>query len=97
MNSANRLTNFDTVNMKKSVDTAARQIEEIKLIDKKLGINNIMNEKQRLLARLRIENEYASMKELASMMSERLGANVSKSNINHLFRAIHELYERLKG
>jgi DNA-binding protein WhiA len=97
MNSANRLTNFDTANMKKSVDTAARQIEEIKLIDKKLGINNIMNEKQRLLARLRIENEYASMKELASMMSERLGANVSKSNINHLFRAIHELYERLKG
>lgn len=95
MNSANRLTNFDTANMKKSVETATRQIQEIKTIDKLLGIDFIVNKKMRLLARLRLENESASLKELANLLSEQLNDNVSKSNVNHLFRAIHELYLRL--
>ena len=97
MNSANRLTNFDTANMKKSYETSLRQIEEIKLIQKEIGFETLSNKKMALLCKLRLQNEQASLKELAELMGEELGHPVSKSNINHLFRAIHEVYERLKG
>lgn len=96
MNSANRLSNFDTANMKKSFETAMRQREEILVIDKKFGIKNIENHKMRILCILRLENESSSLKELADLLSNELGETVTKSNVNHLFRGIHELYERVK-
>ena len=95
MNSANRLTNMDTANMKRTVETGKRQAEEIKAIDDMLGIENIGNKKIRLLCSLRLENESASLNELADLLSEQMDKPVTKSNINHLFRSIHTLYERL--
>lgn len=95
INNSNRLLNMDTANMKKLYETAQKQIMEINLIDEKIGIDNLTNKKQALLCRLRLENEQASMQELADLMSDHLGDTVSKSNVNHLFRAIHQLYERL--
>lgn len=96
MNSANRLTNFDTANVKKSYETSLRQIEEIKYLDKVIGLKNLQNPKATLLAKLRLENENATLKDLSILMGEHLGTSVSKSNVNHLFRWLHELYERLK-
>ena len=92
-NSANRLTNMDTANMKKTVETGHRQKEEILLIEKHLGIKNLGNEKMRELCLLRLENESASLNELADLMSKKLNKTITKSNINHLFRAIHQLAE----
>ncbi len=94
-NSYNRLTNMDTANMKRTVETGKRQAEEIKLIEKELGIDNINNIKERELCKLRLANESASLQELADMMSEIFKKTITKSNINHLFRSIHELYLRL--
>ena len=37
------------------------------------------------------------MSDLADKLSEELGIKVSKSNVNHLFRDIHDLYVKLKG
>jgi DNA-binding transcriptional regulator WhiA len=37
------------------------------------------------------------MDELASLMSERLDKVVTKSNINHLFRALSSLAKRYRG
>ncbi len=95
INSTNRMANMDMANMNRIIQTGARQVEEIKLIDKKLGIKNITNEKLRLLCELRLENDSASLLDLSLMMSERMKKEVTKSNVNHLFRKIHELYERL--
>ena len=95
MNSANRLTNMDTANMKRVVETGKRQAEEIKAIDDMLGIENITNKKVRILCSLRLENESASLNELADLLSEHMDKPVTKSNINHLFRSIHEIYERM--
>lgn len=97
INTTNRLTNIDTANMKKTYETASRQVEEIRFIDEKLGINNITNNKQRLVCKIRLENEAASLNDIASILSEELDTNITKSNINHIFRAIHQLYERLKA
>ena len=95
MNNANRLTNMDTANMKRTIETGLRQVEEIKLIDSKLGIDNLGNIKERELCHLRLANESASLQELADLMSEKFKKNITKSNINHLFRSIHAFYERL--
>lgn len=93
----NRYHILDSTNYKKTTDAANRQIEDIKIIDKVLGIDKVQNEKQRVLMRLRLENEDLTMFELSEKMSEELGEEISKSNINHLFRAIHTQAERFKG
>ena len=95
----NRLIICDQYNYKKSIDKANVQIEQIKLIDKHLGIDNIINEKVQLLCKLRLKEPEASYADLSSMMSEELNVPVSKSNIGHLFRKIEnmaKLYEKLK-
>ena len=94
-NNENRLENIDVANMNKIYKTALKQIDEIKYIDKVLGLKNITSSKQRILCQLRLENETASLQDLADLMSEQLDKPVTKSNINHLFRSIHETYLRL--
>lgn len=96
-NSANRLANSDMANMRKTINTGRRQIEEIKLIDEKLGIKNIPNLKAKELAYLRLENESYSLSDLAGLLSEKLGKTVTKSNVNHLFIYLHNLYLRLSN
>ena len=95
INSTNRLTNMDTANLKKAIETGKRQIAEIKLIDEKLGIKNIKNEKLRIICELRLENEAMTLNDLAALLSEKMDKPVTKSNVNHLFRNLHEMYLRL--
>lgn len=92
----NRLANLDAANYTKVSSAAAQQIEDIKIIDKFIGINKIQNLKQRELMRLRLQNEDASLKELADLLSEKINSQVSKSNIAHLFKAIHEMADRYR-
>ena len=96
-NSENRLENSDLANMKKIYETANKQIKEIKFIDEKLGIKNIQSKKQQALCYLRMENEIASMQDLANLLSEQFNTTITKSNVNHLFRSLHELYLRLSS
>ena len=49
------------------------------------------------LMKIRLEHDDYSLQELANELSDRIGEPVSKSNINHLFRAIHLKAERYKG
>lgn len=93
----NRLQNLDTANYEKTANAAEKQIKEIRIIDKVLGIENVQNKKQQLLMQLRLEHEDLTLFELSQEMSKVLGEEVSKSNINHLFRAIHNMAEKYKG
>lgn len=93
----NRLQNLDSANYTKTTSAASKQINDIQIIDKVLGIKNVQNEKQRELMKIRLEHDDYSLLELANELSEVLGTPVSKSNINHLFRAIHQMAERYKG
>ena len=97
VNSTNRMLNMDMANMKRTYDTGARQVQEIKLIDERLGIKNLRNEKAIVLCHLRLENESASLGDLSELMSQKLGKNITKSNINHIFRHLHEVYLRLSN
>lgn len=93
----NRLQNLDSANYAKTADAAIRQIEDIKLIDEIFGIENIQNKKQKELMKLRLQHEDYSLIELANELSKITGTQVSKSNISHLFRAIHQMAELYKG
>ena len=97
VNSTNRMLNMDTANMKRIYETGKRQKEEISLIDERLGIKILKNDKMILLCQLRLENESASLIDLAELMTQKLGKTITKSNVNHIFRAIHELYLRLSN
>ena len=96
-NNTNRLMNLDGANLSRTMEIAARQIEEIKYIDDKLGIHQLHNPKKEMLCYLRLDNESASMSELANMLSKEFGYIITKSNVNHLFRDLHDLYLRLNG
>lgn len=89
-NNDNRLQICTDANMFRTVQSAQKQIEDIKLIDQMVGLKNIGNDKLRLLAELRLEYEGASMIELAELLSEKLEKTISKSSVNHMFRAIKE-------
>ena len=86
----NRLQNLDSANYTKTTNAAEKQIEEIKIIDKYLGIENVQNPKLQLLMKLRLAHDDLTLFELAEEMSKILDTPISKSNVNHLFRAIHE-------
>lgn len=93
----NRLQNLDTANYSKTSNAAARQIEDIKILDKAIGINNIINKKEQLLMKIRLEHEDYSLNEIANELSKAIGHSVSKSNVNHMFRAIRNKAEEYKG
>lgn len=92
----NRLQNLDSANYDKTTEASKKQIKDIKIIDKVLGISNVQNKKQQLLMKLRLEHDDFTLFELAQEMTKELGEEISKSNINHLFRAIHVMAERYK-
>jgi len=94
-NSANRLQNGDLANLKKTMKAAKSQIEEIKKIDNIFGLDTLENIKERELCKLRLEYESASLQELANLLSKRLKKEVSKSNVNHMFRSIHQRYLKI--
>ncbi|MFA5527183.1 MAG: DNA-binding protein WhiA [Peptostreptococcales bacterium] len=90
-NQVNRLVNCDTANLNKIVDTAGRQIESIKYIEKTKGLK-ILPDKLREIAELRLENMESSLKELGEMMDPALG----KSGVNHRMKRIEEIAQKIK-
>ena len=67
----------------------------INFIDAKLGIKNISNSKIKELCLLRIEYPEANYVDLAQFLGEKFGISVSKSSVNHLFRAIKDMARSL--
>ena len=91
-NSVNRLVNCDTANLKKTANAAAKQVEDIELIERKIGLENIP-EKLQGLARLRLEEPELSLKEIAQQVPD---GPISKSGVNHRFKKIHDIAENIK-
>ncbi len=93
-NSANRLLNCDVYNYNKSINKSKEILEDIQTIENALGgLQVISNEKVRELCILKKENPEASYDDLASLLTEKLEKNVSKSNISHLIRKIKQMAE----
>ena len=96
MNNSNRLMNLDTANMSKTYEAGKRQANEIKYLEKHIGLENIGNKKVQVVASIRKEYISRSLDEIARMASEELNEEITKSNVNHIFRYIHNLYIKEK-
>lgn len=95
-NIGNRLSNLDGANFSKTMGASQTQLEQIAYLEERGLLENNRNPKLQILAKLRKANPDASLSDLAEAMSEELASTVTKSNINHLFRALAELYRQTK-
>lgn len=92
-NSVNRLVNCETANLNKTIGASLRQVENIKYIDKMIGIEQLPD-KLREIARLRVEHQEVTLKELGEMVST---GTVSKSGVNHRLRKIDSIADALRS
>ncbi|KRL90304.1 DNA-binding protein WhiA [Lactobacillus kalixensis] len=91
-NSVNRLVNCDTANLKKTANAAAKQVEDIQLIEEKQGLDSLP-EKLAGLARFRLQHPELSLKEVAEQVPD---GPISKSGVNHRFKKLKEIAENLR-
>ncbi len=89
-NRINRLVNFETANLNKTVDAALQQLEDIKVIQATIGLERLPTG-IRPLAKLRLAYPEASLKELGAMLNPPL----SKSGVNHRFRKLRQIVAKL--
>lgn len=90
-NDINRRVNCETANIKKTVNAARRQIEDIEYIERTKGLK-YLNDSLRKLAELRLEEPDANLAELGEM----LNPPVSKSGVNHRLRKISSIANGLR-
>lgn len=90
-NSVNRIVNCENANFNKVADAANRQIESIKYLDKKIGLNNLPVKLQEI-AIARMAHPEVSLKELGELVP---GGPISKSGVNHRLRQIMEQAEKM--
>lgn len=85
-NSVNRLVNCENANMNKVANAATKQIQNIQLIDERVGLDQLPP-KLESIARARLSHPEVSLKELGELVS---GGPISKSGVNHRLRKINE-------
>ncbi|WP_217588578.1 DNA-binding protein WhiA [Lentibacillus saliphilus] len=91
-NSVNRLVNCETANLNKTIGAAFRQIENIKLIERTVGLDTLPD-KLREIAELRVKHEDVSLKELGELVS---GGKISKSGVNHRLKKIDDFADKIR-
>ena len=89
-NSINRQVNCEAANLGKTISAAVKQVEDIKFISTKVGLENLP-EGLAETARKRLEYPEATLKELGELMEPPLG----KSGVNHRLKKLSELAESL--
>ena len=90
-NMVNRKVNCEAANITKTVNAATRQVEDIRLIQEKMGLEGLP-EPLRQMAYVRLENPQASLGELGKLLDPPVG----KSGVNHRLRKLGELAKELK-
>ena len=90
-NSINRKVNCEAANINKTVNAAAKQIEDIIFLRDYYGLENLP-EPLRQTAGARLEYPDSSLKELGELMDPPVG----KSGVNHRLRKLCELAEKIR-
>lgn len=90
-NSVNRHVNCETANISKTVNAAARQIEDIKYIQCNKGFGKL-TEGLKEIAMLRLEYPESSLQELGMMLNGPIG----KSGVNHRLRKLSDIANQMR-
>jgi cell division protein WhiA len=91
-NSVNRIVNCETANLNKTIGAAVRQIDNIRLLQREVGLESLPD-KLREVAEIRLQHPDMNLKEVGDMLK----GSVSKSGVNHRLRKIDELAEKLRN
>ncbi|MDB4865725.1 MAG: whiA [Cohnella sp.] len=91
-NSVNRIVNCETANLNKTIGAAVRQIDNIKLLEKEVGLENLPD-KLREVAETRLKHPDINLKEVGDL----LRGQVSKSGVNHRLRKLDEWAEKIRN
>ncbi|MBA4543039.1 MULTISPECIES: DNA-binding protein WhiA [Thermoactinomyces] len=91
-NSVNRLVNCETANLNKTIQAAMRQIENIHLIDREIGLDQLPA-RLREVAETRLKYPEMNLAELGQVLPS---GKVSKSAINHRLRKLDEMARKLR-
>lgn len=94
-NHTNRLNNCEQANTDKIIGAAAMQLNNIEILEKNLAIE-LLDDKTREALEYRKKYPETSLKELSEIISIETGNKITKSGLNHRFRKINELANRLK-
>ncbi len=87
----NRISNCDIANLNKTVEASVRQCEDIRLIDRKLGLSSL-NSKLSVVAQARLDNPDESFAFLASQLA--LPKSTIKNRLNKLSAIAQSLREK---
>ena len=88
----NRQVNCETANLQRTVSAGIRQVEDIQLIDREIGLQNL-EPGLREMAEKRLEDPNASLSELAERLTEPIG----KSGANHRLRKLSRMASDIRA
>lgn len=91
-NNVNRIVNCETANLNKTVKSSYDQVEDIKLIEREIGIENL-DEDLKSIAKIRLENRSMSLNDIANSLEPKL----SKSTVNYRFKKLRRIANKLRG
>ena len=91
-NSINRKVNCETANIAKTVNAAAKQIDDIIFIRDYVGFSKL-SDSLREMAQVRLEHPEAALKELGQYLDPPVG----KSGVNHRLRKLCEIADLNRG
>lgn len=94
-NMTNRLNNMEQANIEKTIMTCNEQINDINLILDKLGMD-FLDEKTQEAVKYRLKYPECSLQELSDIMSYEVDKPITKSGLNHRFRKIREMANKLR-
>ena len=86
----NRKVNCETANISKTVNAAVRQIEQIHIIEEKMGLENLPQQLQEM-AQLRLTYPDTPLADLGEMLTPPIG----KSGVNHRFKKLAAIAREL--
>lgn len=90
-NSINRQVNCETANIAKTVNAASKQIEDIQLIQKHVGLSGLPDN-LREMALVRLTHPESSLQELGGYLDPPVG----KSGVNHRLRKLSEIADKIR-
>ena len=90
-NDVNRKVNCEAANINKTVSASVKQMEDIRYLETRQVLDHLPPNLVQI-ARLRLENQDASLKELGEMLVPPVG----KSGVNHRLRKLSRLAEELR-
>lgn len=94
-NHTNRLNNCEQANMDKVIEAATSQLRNIEILEENVAVE-LLDDKTKEALEYRKKYPEASLKELSEIISVETGNKITKSGLNHRFRKINDLANKLK-